>query len=35
MLLRNGRSPGPALQRKSDTETDLRSMSVVAIIPEI
>jgi hypothetical protein len=28
-------SPGPALQRKSDTEIDLRSRSVVAVIPQI
>jgi len=28
-------SPGPAVQRKSETEMDLRSRSVVAVIPQI
>jgi hypothetical protein len=33
MLFRERVSPGPASQRKSDTEMDLRSSSVVAVIP--
>ena len=35
MLLRKRLVAGPAVQRKSETEMDLRSRSLVDVIPQI